>query len=99
MRPWAVVPRNNATKRPMAVDLSTDGMKCVSDLAENHNPWTIFLEMLAPDSELEYLPVYDKASDVLLFFKFYDPRQQKMHYAGHYHCPANATIRKLFIFK
>lgn len=51
------------------------------------NPWNIFLEMLPPDSGLSALPNFDKENDVVLFFKYYDPKQKRIHYCGHHYLP------------
>lgn len=41
------------------------------------------------------LPPFDKDTDVLLFFKLYDPRSKKIHYCGHHYMPVVAKVRKL----
>lgn len=51
------------------------------------NPWNIFLEMLPPDSGFSALPPFDKENDVVLFFKYYDPKQKRIHYCGHHYLP------------
>jgi len=43
------------------------------------------------------LPPFDKDTDVLLFFKLYDPKNKKIHYCGHHYMPVVAKVRKLKI--
>ncbi|KAL0278652.1 UNVERIFIED_CONTAM: hypothetical protein PYX00_000410 [Menopon gallinae] len=95
MRPWPLLLRKNTTRRPVAIDLEAEQNKSVVDLSENQNPLTIFLEMLPPDSGKTCLPSFDKDSDVLLFFKLYDPKNKKIHYCGHYYMPVNAKVQTL----
>lgn len=94
MRPWPFLVRSNSTRRPMLLDLDAELQRPVLDVAENQNPWTIFLEMVPPDSGLTSLPNFDKDSDVLLFFKLYDPKNKKIHYCGHHYMPVDAKVRK-----
>lgn len=69
------------------MDIVNDQHKTVADVSENMNPWNIFLEMLPPDSGLSALPNFDKENDVVLFFKYYDPKQKRIHYCGHHYLP------------
>lgn len=78
----------------MLLDLDQEMQRPVLDVAENQNPWTIFLEMVPPDSGLNVLQPFDKDSDVLLFFKLYDPKNKKIHYCGHHYMPVDAKVRK-----
>ncbi|XP_053607291.1 ubiquitin carboxyl-terminal hydrolase 7 isoform X3 [Plodia interpunctella] len=87
LRPWPFSARSNHTCRPTCLDIVNDQHKTVADVSENMNPWNIFLEMLPPDSGLTTLPTFDKENDVVLFFKFYDPKQKRIHYCGHHYRP------------
>ena len=61
-----------------------DGDRSMVDVAENYNPWTIFLELTQPDMDLSTpLATFDKDQDVMLFFKYYCPRTGRIHYMGH----------------
>lgn len=62
MRLWPFSHRSNQTLRPNLLDLESDMHKTVIDAAEAMNPWTIFLELLPPDSGLAALPSFDKVS-------------------------------------
>ncbi|XP_074039373.1 ubiquitin-specific protease 7 isoform X4 [Leptinotarsa decemlineata] len=93
IRPWPFSQRlSNQTIRPSVLDLDTDLHKTVIDVAENANPWNIFLELLPPDSGQTALPTFDKETDVLLFFKMYDPKQKKIHYCGHSYLPVTSKL-------
>jgi ubiquitin carboxyl-terminal hydrolase 7 len=95
IRPWPFSQRSNQTMRPSMLDLEAESHKAVIDSAENQNPWTIFLELLPPDSGQTVLPNFDKETDVLLFFKMYDPKQKKIHYCGHSYLPVTSKLSEL----
>lgn len=95
MRPWPFGTRTNSTRRPALLDLEADFNKSVLEVADSQNPWTIFLDIVQPDSGLTTLPPFDKDADVLLFFKYYDPRQKKIHYCGHAYVSVSSKIQAL----
>ncbi|KAK5641318.1 hypothetical protein RI129_009865 [Pyrocoelia pectoralis] len=95
IRPWPFSHRSNQTLRPSLLDLESDLHKNVLDASENQNPWNIFLELLPPDSGQPSLPNFDKDTDVLLFFKLYDPKQKKIHYCGHHYLPVTSRLSDL----
>jgi len=83
LRPWPLIHRTNQTLRPSLVELE-DGDRSMSEVAENVNPWTVFLELHNPDTDPSRpLPTFDKDQDVMLFFKYYCPRTGKIHYMSH----------------
>jgi len=84
LRPWPLSHRTNQTLRPSLVELE-DGDRTMVEVAENMNPWTIFLELQQPDVDLSLGPLatFDKDQDVMLFFKYYCPRTGRIHYMGH----------------
>eukprot|EP00092_Neocalanus_flemingeri_P030841 GFUD01033495.1.p1 GENE.GFUD01033495.1~~GFUD01033495.1.p1 ORF type:complete len:1103 (+),score=278.33 GFUD01033495.1:268-3576(+) len=83
LRPWPLSHRTNQTLRPSLVELE-DGDRSMTEVAENCNPWTVFLELLTPEVEATRpLPTFDKDQDVMLFFKYYCPRTGKIHYMSH----------------
>jgi ubiquitin carboxyl-terminal hydrolase 7 len=84
-RIWPMAGRTNNTMRPKALDWESDLGKSVTDVADNCNPWTCFLELLPPDSGLAALPPFQQDRMVLLFFKYYDPTTRQIHYAGHHY--------------
>ncbi|GBP29737.1 Ubiquitin carboxyl-terminal hydrolase 7 [Eumeta japonica] len=95
LRPWPFSARSNQTCRPTCLDITNDQLKTVADVSENTNPWNIFLEMLPPDSGLSTLPNFDKENDVVLFFKFYDPKYKRIHYCGHHYLPIASKLADL----
>lgn len=54
----------------------------VTYLSRDHNPWTLYLEMLPPDAEGIALPPYSPNVHMLVFFKYYDPVNKNLTYAG-----------------
>lgn len=95
IRPWPFNYRTNQTCRPTLLDLETDINKQVIELADNSSPWTIFLETVDPDSGVQALPHFDKDSDVLLFFKLYDPKTKRISYCGHHYMPISSKVQEL----
>lgn len=70
-----------------------DGDRSMTEVAENSNPWTVFLELLNPEVEATRpLPTFDKDQDVMLFFKFYCPRTGKIHYMSHMYLPITTKL-------
>lgn len=95
IRLWPITARTNETSRPTNLE-PEELNKPVGDLAENNGgTWNIFLELISPDSPSASLPPIDRATDVLLFFKLYDPRYQMLSYLCHMHRPMNSTARDL----
>lgn len=95
IRPWPITYRTNQTCRPLALDMELDLDKTIIDLADNANPWTLFLETVQPDSGRDHLPDFDKESDVLLFFKLYDPKNKRISYCGHTYMSIAAKAKEL----
>ncbi|VEN46233.1 unnamed protein product [Callosobruchus maculatus] len=95
IRPWPFSQRSNQTIRPSVLDLEADLHKTVIEAAENVNPWNVFLELLPPDNGSTVLPTFDKETDVLLFFKMYDPKQKKIHYCGHSYLPVTIKLSEI----
>nr|XP_012150583.1 PREDICTED: ubiquitin carboxyl-terminal hydrolase 7 isoform X5 [Megachile rotundata] len=95
IRLWPLNVRSNQTCRPMPIELETDLPKSIYQCAENPNVWNVFVELVPPDSDLTALPPFDKDTDVLLFFKLYDPKNKKIHYCGHHYMPVTAKVQDL----
>ncbi|MCL4123129.1 UNVERIFIED_CONTAM: hypothetical protein GTU68_036606 [Idotea baltica] len=100
IRPWPMNLRNNQTNRPTLLDLEGDLQKSLIEasrpqISDNGNPWTLYMETVPPDSELKALPTFDKDSDVLLFFKYYDPRHKRLHYCGHHYMHISFNVYEL----
>ncbi|XP_054282413.1 ubiquitin carboxyl-terminal hydrolase 7-like isoform X2 [Macrosteles quadrilineatus] len=95
LRIWPFGVRSNQTCRPTPLDLEADLHKNVQDVSESQNPWNVFLECVSPDSGLSALPAFDKDSDVLLFFKMYDPKAKRIYYCGHHYMPVISKVQEL----
>ncbi|KAK0173583.1 hypothetical protein PV328_006757 [Microctonus aethiopoides] len=95
IRVWPFSSRTNQTCRPTLIEPEADLQKSMAVCAENVNPWHVFVELVPPDSGLTALPPFDKDTDVLLFFKLYDPKNKKIHYAGHHYMPVTAKVQEL----
>ena len=63
----------------------------VFEVADNTNPWTVFLEIESPEKPGP-LPAFDKLQDVMLFFKYYDPAKEKIYYMGHMYVGITAKM-------
>ncbi|XP_018020606.1 ubiquitin carboxyl-terminal hydrolase 7 [Hyalella azteca] len=85
IRPWPLSLRTNQTNRTTHLDVEAGLHKELGQISDNVNPWIVFVETVSPESGLRSLPNFDKESDVLLFFKYYDPRHKKLHYSGHHY--------------
>uniref|UniRef100_A0A2P2I3R0 Ubiquitin carboxyl-terminal hydrolase 7 n=1 Tax=Hirondellea gigas TaxID=1518452 RepID=A0A2P2I3R0_9CRUS len=93
LRPWPFSLRTNQTNRTTHLDVEACLHRELSTISDNMNPWVVFVETVLPESGLRTLPNFDKEADVLLFFKYYDPKNKKLHYSGHYYmhisiCPS-----------
>lgn len=95
IRPWPFQFRQNQTYRPTLLDLEANLNKSVLDVADNENPWTVFVETLNPESGLKELPQFDKDSDVLIFLKLYDPKRKTISFCGHTYVPITAKTAEL----
>lgn len=54
----------------------------ITYFSRDHNPWTLYLEMLPPDMEGTALQAYSINAHLLVFFKYYDPVNKCLTYAG-----------------
>jgi ubiquitin carboxyl-terminal hydrolase 7 len=54
----------------------------ITYFSRDHNPWIVYLEMTPPDVEAVSLPVFTPNMNLLVFFKFYDPINKSLTYAG-----------------
>jgi len=87
-RLWLFSQRPNNTWRPTLLEIpeSASG-KPLIELAENENPWHVWLEFALPDAKSRQLPVFDKQGDILLFLKMFNPQTQTISYCGHLTIP------------
>lgn len=54
----------------------------ITYFSRDHNPWIVYLEMLPPDVDAVALPAYIPNVNLLVFFKYYDPVNKSLTYAG-----------------
>lgn len=95
IRLWPITLRANDTCRPTSLDYEIEQVRPVTDACESQNPWNVFLEMVEVDSDKLALDPYDRENDVLIFFKYYDPKHKVLSYFCHLHCSTNSTGREL----
>jgi ubiquitin carboxyl-terminal hydrolase 7 len=69
--------------RPTLIDLDADLDKPMVELSNNVDEWFLFIEQSVRKSKGRPLPNFDKDSDVLLFFKYYNPATKNILYLGH----------------
>lgn len=76
---------NQLTSRPTGLDYEKEAQKPVSELSDMGHSWSVFVELLKPDSGLKVLPPIDRSKDtsILVFFKLYDPSNKFLTYCGH----------------
>lgn len=54
----------------------------ITYFSRDHNPWIVYLELMPPDLDEVPMPSYSLASNLILFFKYYDPINKSLTYAG-----------------
>ncbi|CAG0923239.1 unnamed protein product, partial [Notodromas monacha] len=99
LRLWPIVQRKNSTQRigsrcrlePMLGGENT----CVMEIAENNNPWNVFLEVLPATDPSLTVPCLT-ARTTLIFLKLYEPRDRRVYYVGHHFMSENDTWLDLF---
>ena len=94
-RVWPMAGRTNNTMRPKALEWETDAGKTVAEVADSCNPWICFLELLPADCGQDSLPTFQQDRQVLLFFKYYDPVNRQIHYAGHHYAQIKRPLADL----
>lgn len=95
VRMWPMNHRTNQTLRPALIDVESDLDKAFFDVADNTNPYNVFLEVAPPETPSRPLPPFDKDQDVMLFFKYYDPEVEKIHYMGHMYVAITAKVTSM----
>lgn len=79
----------------MHFDVMAEMSKQIGDITDNH-PWNIFLEIVPLDLGITSLPPFDSESEVLVFFKLYDPKVRKIYYCGHHYLQSGSTFSKWY---
>jgi len=104
LRLWPFARRTNNTIRPNHIDTGNYDKKKYSSiddvdiytLNDQDQVMLAFLETIDPSSNQLVLPPYDNKSQVLLFFKYYNPRTGIMAYCGHLYVTLSERPRDLF---
>lgn len=94
IRLWPFERRSNYTTRPSFID--KDVTRSVFQHADCKQPWRLFVETLPPGSKLDGFGPYDEQSQVLLFYKYYDPLRNLILYMGHSVEPISKKFLDLF---
>lgn len=91
LRIWPFSQKQNQTYRPGSFDLESEMSKQMTEVADLPS-WNIFLEIISLDLGSNALPNFDSESEVLVFFKLYDPKVRKIHYCGHSYVFTGSTL-------
>ncbi|CRK86286.1 CLUMA_CG000165, isoform A [Clunio marinus] len=54
----------------------------ITYFSRDHNPWVVYLELMPPDIDAATFPPFSPNANQLLFFKYYDPVNKSLTYAG-----------------
>ncbi len=72
------------------------------DVAKDFHPWTdpvkqwtVFLETSNPETPQVRIPDFDNNTDVMLFFKFYNPATEKIEYLGHMYVSVKSNLSNM----
>jgi len=103
-RLWPFQKRANNTTRPAGVEIRTEDKRRfeTSDeielfYANDQDPVMLaFLETINVESEMDSLPKFDSKSEIILFFKYYNPETKVMSYCGHAYIDLKAQPTSLF---
>lgn len=79
--------------RPSAFDHNTRLTELIGT-ASDHDPWTIFLELVPADEALD-LQVFNNTENAQLFFKYYDPALSRMSYCGLRYMSLGLTVNEM----
>lgn len=86
IRFWPIKPRNteeHQLMRPSNLDYEKNSQKPVHELTDIGHGWSVFVELVKPDSGMKYLSPIDTSDHILVFFKLYDPANKFLTYCGH----------------
>ncbi len=84
LRPTLLVPETNLS-RPL-IDVANDFHPWTDPVRQ----WTIFLETANSET-----PQVKSHTDVMLFFKFYDPATEKIEYLGHMYVSMKSNLSNM----
>lgn len=103
-RLWPFQKRANNTTRPALVELRNEDKRRfenVDDIElyyanDQETLMLAFLETLDVESGLDSLPDFDSKNEIILFFKYYNPRTKVMSYCGHAYVDLKSQPCSLF---
>eukprot|EP00127_Corallochytrium_limacisporum_P005023 Clim_evm19s197 gene=Clim_evmTU19s197 len=95
-RLWVFVNRMNKTVRPDNCLTEDENEKQVEMLSQKQNPWKLYVERLNNKEATKEQDSSAVSESFLIFFKFYDPVNEQLSYAGHSLCNQNSTVADLF---
>ncbi|XP_055857807.1 ubiquitin carboxyl-terminal hydrolase 7-like [Episyrphus balteatus] len=78
IRIWPLAQRSQA-QRFTYFNIAEEYNRTLSSVIELQGPWVVFLELASP-LHIGPLPIFEKKRDILLFFKYYDPANKRLHY-------------------
>ncbi|XP_055922238.1 ubiquitin carboxyl-terminal hydrolase 7-like [Eupeodes corollae] len=78
IRIWPLAQRSQV-QRFTYFSIAEEYNRPLSSVIELQGPWVIFLELASP-LHIGPLPVFERKRDILLFFKYYDPTNKRLHY-------------------
>ena len=101
--PWAKIEIIfSQTLRPTLLVPETNLSRPLIDMANNFHPWTdpvrqwtIFLETANSETPQVRIPYFNNDTDVMLFFKFYDPATEKIEYLGHMYVSIKSNLSNM----
>merc|ERR1719505_104980 len=104
VRLWPFQKRSNNTTRPAMIEVRPDDQRRIESpeemevfFANDQEPNMLaYLETIDPESEMSSLPDFDYNNEVILFFKYYNPRTHTMSYCGHAYVDLKSSPTDLF---
>ena len=83
LRIWPIKQRGNNSFRPSFLDTSGIWHEKIFEVADRKDPWIVYVEKPKFGIWGMSLGSFDRASQRLLFLKYYDPAQEIIQYMGH----------------
>lgn len=77
-RIWPLAQRSQS-QRFAYFGIAEEYNRTLSSVIELQGPWVIYLELASPMLSGP-LPLFERKRDILLFFKYYDPNNKRLHY-------------------
>lgn len=78
MRIWPMAQRSQA-QRFTYFNFTEEYNRTLNSVVELQGPWVIFLELASP-AHVGPLPIFESKRDIMLFLKYYDSSDKRLHY-------------------